>query len=598
MDGHGDAGVLSGFGVDQQGVDPGPEGRGHGQVQRNAGDAHAVLRPDHRQRGLVVGGLAQATQDQRRLIRRQPRRQRTPAGQGAVVVLAQRHGGQDWGAQTHLRIARRQNDRRGGGGHDDHGQRRQGSDDQTCGQDQQASGAGPGRRLGRLDDPHVGVRPGDGALQPRILGVLGNAAIGGFGQGSLARQFAIARPDLDQAGQASARGAEGVGQLGASRLQTGQFAARGGQLGLDLLADGVGAAADQRRLGLRRGRDLGFEVGDLTIQFDHERIAVGIAGGGDPTTLAQQHQIVGQGRDLLRAGVVGVQRDLGRGVAQLLGQPVGARGGGGDQLVLCGQLSGQGGLLRLDALDFLIVVANGVSVRQVGDLGLGGGQLIGQAALLIVDGRAVGALEDFASAGDIVLDQAVDEVGRHLGIAMAQPHLDGVGLGHVFDRQVAAQLFQGRVHARRAGLRLWIDARQADVGQGLLADLARAQDFHFGMDDLGAVEGLGIAGRVLANGTAEHIVVAQQDQQARLGGIDRLGQGRGGQSQQDRDQKRDQRLSPVIEDRRRQLANRDRRPGVSGALVIFEFQRLVGQYAALSRTIPPTGGEAAGQPAS
>ena len=209
---------------------------------------------------------------------------------------------------------------------------------------------------------------------------------------------------------------------------------------LDLLADGVGAAADQSRLRRGRGGDLGFKVGDLTIQFDHERIAVGIAGGGDPTTLAQQHQIVGQGRDLLRAGVVGVQRDLGRGVAQLLGQPVGACGGGGDQLVLSGQLSGQCGLLRLHALDFLIVVADGVTVRQVGDLGLGCGQLIGQAALLIVDGRAVGALEYFAAAGDVVLNQAIDEVGRHLGIAMTQTHLDGVGLGYVFDRQVAAEL--------------------------------------------------------------------------------------------------------------------------------------------------------------
>ena len=38
----------------------------------------------------------------------------------------------------------------------------------------------------------------------------------------------------------------------------------------------------------------------LAIQFDDEGIAVRVAGGGDAATFAQQHQIVGQGRDLLR----------------------------------------------------------------------------------------------------------------------------------------------------------------------------------------------------------------------------------------------------------------------------------------------------------
>ena len=71
VDGHGDAGVLPGFGVDQQGLDPGPEGRGHGQVQRDLVTPTPSSGPITASAALAVGGLAQATQDQRRLIRRQ-----------------------------------------------------------------------------------------------------------------------------------------------------------------------------------------------------------------------------------------------------------------------------------------------------------------------------------------------------------------------------------------------------------------------------------------------------------------------------------------------------------------------------------------------
>ena len=230
-------------------------------------------------------------------------------------------------------------------------------------------------------------------------------------------------------------------------------------------------------------------------------------------------------------------------------------------------------------LDLLIEVADGVAVRQVGDLRLGRGQLIGQFALLVRDGGAVGTLEDVAARGDVVAHQQIDEIGGDLRISVPQLDFDGVGLGHVLDLQIATQLFQRHVHAGVAAARLRIDPRQADLVQRLFTQFTRAQNLHFGMDDLGAVECLGIAGRVVADGAAEHIFVTQQDQQSRLGSVDRLGQGRGGQRKDDRDQKGDQRLAPVIEDRGRKFADRDRQAGAGRRAVVQICQRLIGQYA-------------------
>ena len=190
--------------------------------------------------------------------------------------------------QPRLDVARRQHDRRRRGRDDDDRQSAQHANQQSGRQDQQSSCVGLGRGAGGLDDADVGVGAGDGVLKARVLCVFGDAAIGGFRQGALPGQFAITRADLDQLGQPSACGLQRLSDFGAARAQARQFAARRGQLGLDLLADRIGAAADKVGLGLGRGGDLGLQVGDLAVQFDDERIVVRVTRGGDALALAQK----------------------------------------------------------------------------------------------------------------------------------------------------------------------------------------------------------------------------------------------------------------------------------------------------------------------
>ena len=225
----------------------------------------------------------------------------------------------------------------------------------------------------------------------------------------------------------------------------------------------------------------------------------------------KRNQVLHQAFHHRRTGAIGGNLNFLRGGAAQNGKLGRPTSSGGDLLIEGLKLSLKQGLLGLNRVEFLGVVAKAVAGGKVGDLGFDLAQPLAQDIALNADRCGIGPFEDIVPAYEIDFNQLVKQVRRDLSVPRLEFHLDDVRRRNVFNRQIFFQLVDTLAQTIRHGRQARIDPPQTNRLERIGAYASGAEDFHFSVNNLGPVKGLGRRG--VRGGGFEDIVPAQQDKQ-------------------------------------------------------------------------------------